>query len=75
MPRIPKNRKTRRLTLDLSIPIRKELEWLREVTQADTYVEVIRRAITVYAFVWRAMKGNGKLILRDDEGDHLIMLV
>ncbi len=75
MPRIPKNRPVRRLTLDLSEQVRDELDQLRETTQADSLVEVIRRALAVYSFVWKAKAGGGKLILRDDEGDHSIVLM
>jgi len=75
MPRIPKNRQIRRLTLDLSEQVRTELDELRELTQADSLVEVIRRALQVYAFVCKAKASGGKLILRDDDGEHSIALM
>lgn len=74
MPRIPKNRPTRRLTLDLSEEVRTNLEALRETTQADSLVEVIRRALAVYDFVAKAKATGGKLILKDEEGEHSIII-
>ena len=72
MPRIPRNRKVRRLTLDLSEQVRAELDELRELTQAGSLVEVIRRALAVCSFLW-AKADDGTLTYIDDDGQEQTM--
>jgi len=67
--------KKTRLTLDLSLPVRQELTELRDLTQADSLTEVVRRALAVYSFVVKAKVGGGKLLLRDDDGEHSIAII
>jgi hypothetical protein len=75
VPRSPKTVPTSRLTLDLAEPVRKELEALRDRTQADSLVEVVRRALAVYAFVWEE-KGKGRiLVTRGDGSEKEIVLM
>ena len=49
--------------------VRQNLEALRERTNADTYAEVIRRALAVYEFLWERKSGGGKVIVKDEDED------
>jgi hypothetical protein len=75
VPRTPKTRPTSRLTLDLAEPVRKELDALKDVTQADSLVEVIRRSLAVYKFLWEEKKGGRKLVTRGEGGDREVVLL
>ena len=75
MPRKPKSAPTTRLTLDLADPVRKKLEQLKDRTQADSLVEVVRRALAVYAFVWDEKAQGRALVTRGEEGDREVVLL
>lgn len=57
-----------RLTIDLPEPVRQKLNSLRERTNADSLVEVIRRAILVYDLIAIESAKGGKLIIRAPDG-------
>jgi hypothetical protein len=59
---------TYRVTLDLPEPVRKQLDTLRDRTQAATLVEVVRRALAVYSYLWDEKASCVKLMLRDEAG-------
>lgn len=49
--------------------VKQKLEHLRDLTQADSMSEVIRRALAVYDFLW-GEKTNGSItLLRSRDGD------
>ena len=75
MPRKPNPAATSRLTLDLAEPVRKKLEQLKDRTQADSLVEVVRRALAVYAFVWDEKVQGRALVTRGDGGDREVVLL
>lgn len=52
--------------------VRARLETLREETDAETFAEVIRRALAVYARVWEAMKRDEAVVFRDRKGDERV---
>ena len=68
MARIAKNKKSCRLNLEMSPVVRKNLEQLRDDTNADSLAEVVRRSLAVYEFVCKAHKQNAKLICRFKDG-------
>ena len=75
MARPKKSVPTTRLTLDLAEPVRKQLELLRDRTQADSLVEVVRRALAVYAFVWDEKASGRELVTRGEGGDKEVVLL
>jgi hypothetical protein len=68
MARAPGNNPTSRLTLDLPLPVRVMLNHLRASTNAESLVEVVRRAILVYEFIKSETADGGKLIIRKLDG-------
>jgi len=75
MPRTPKKVPTTRLTLDLAEPVRQLMESLRDRTQAETLVEVVRRALAVYSFVSDEKAKGSKVIIRDKDGERELVLM
>jgi len=55
--------------------VRRNLEGLRDRTGADTFAEVIRRALAVYEFLWEQKSTGSKLIIKDDDGDRELLLL
>lgn len=68
MPRLAKNVKTRRLNLEVSEAVRDALERLRDLTEADSLTEVIRRSLAVYDYLWNE-KASGSVIMIKDRGN------
>lgn len=68
MPRLAKNIKTRRLNLEVSEAVRDALERLRDLTEADSLTEVIRRSLAVYDYLWNE-KASGSVIMIKDRGN------
>lgn len=69
MPRIPKKCPTKRLTIEMPLPVRARLERLRDETGADTLAEVIRRSLAIYETLWDVRQGDGgKIVLHYPEG-------
>lgn len=75
MPRTPKTFATRRLSLEISEEARKNLEALRDKTQADSLTEVIRRALAVYDFLWSQKEKGAKLVVDSPEGEKELVLL
>jgi hypothetical protein len=75
MPRPPKSAPTSRLTLDLAEPVRKQLEALKDRTQADSLVEVVRRALAVYSFLWDEKAKGRDVLTRGDGPDRELVLL
>ncbi len=75
MARIAKNIPTSRLTLEMPTTVRKQLEALRDRTQADSLAEVIRRALAVYDFLHAEKDKGGRLIVKDDAGQRELVLL
>lgn len=57
-----------RLHLDLSESVRQELDRLKRLTDAGSLVEVIRRALAVYAFVQDEKVVGHEVFVRDHNG-------
>jgi hypothetical protein len=47
---------------------KESLERLREVTQAESMTEVIRRALAVYDFLWHCKESGETPIVRSKDG-------
>jgi hypothetical protein len=55
--------------------VRKQLDALRDRSQADTLVEVVRRALAVYDHLWAAKARGAKLVIRDQDGEQELFLL
>ncbi len=75
MPRTAKRFPTRRLSLEISEDARKNLEALRDKTQADSLTEVIRRALAVYDFLWSQKQKGAKLVVNGPDGEKELVLL
>lgn len=47
--------------------VRKQLEHLRDQTNADSLAEVIRRALAVYDLLQKASAEGGKIVIENDD--------
>jgi hypothetical protein len=52
----------------MSEAVRKNLEQLRDQTDADTFAEVIRKGLAVYEFVWNVHQDGSRFVVRDKDG-------
>ena len=75
MPRTPRKQAGSRLNLELSDEARQKLETLRKQTDAESLVDVIRRALTVYDFLWNAKNEGGTLIIRSNHREREVILL
>lgn len=75
MPRIPTGEPKVRLNLELTERVRDRLERLRSETEADTLVEVVRRALAVYDTLIASRENEEKLIIRSRDGAERELLV
>jgi hypothetical protein len=69
MPRTAKTTPTRRLSLEMTEPVRERLENLRDQTEADSLTEVIRRSLAVYDYLWGEKSKGGKILIRTADKD------
>ena len=68
MPRLRREPKVR-LNLDIPEAVRERLDRLRELSEADTLTEVIRRALAAYEVLLTNSHAHGsRIIIRDPDG-------
>ena len=72
MPRIAKSRPTRRLNLELSEAVRDRLEELRDEIGADSITEVVRRALSLYDYVWTQNQEGNEIVLRGEDKESVV---
>ena len=53
---------------------RKRLENLRELTDADSFGEVIRRALSVYEYLWQESSSGEQVVLKGPKGERELVL-
>jgi hypothetical protein len=76
MPRARTTEPKARLHLELPERVRRRLEQLRVLTEADTITEVVRRALAVYDLLMTAVKGRKeRVILRSEDGTEREVLI
>lgn len=68
MARLPKNKETARLSLEISLPVRERLDQLRTLSDADSLTEVVRSALAVYEVILKEVKRGGEAIVRSPDG-------
>ncbi|KYF80443.1 hypothetical protein BE20_24815 [Sorangium cellulosum] len=65
-----------RLNLELPERVRERLERVRELSEADSLTEVIRRALSVYdALLTTTHDEGGKVVLRSADGNERELLL
>ena len=72
---MPKKNPTSRPTLEMAEQVRKQLEHLRDQTNADSLAEVIRRALAVYDLLWEERVQGNRIILRSGKEEKELLLV
>lgn len=75
MSRLPKNVPTTRLNLQIAETVRRRLEDLRGRSEADSLVEVIRRALVLYEALLDAKDEEASIILRTSDGRERELLI
>jgi hypothetical protein len=76
MPRISTGEPKVRLNLELTDRVRARLEYLRAETQADTLVEVVRRALAIYDTLLSVTRDRGDaVILRSKDGTERELII
>jgi hypothetical protein len=75
MPRPPKPHKSKRLNLDLAVPLHRRLERIQKHTEADSVSEVIRRAVRVYDAILDAQADGSRVVVIDQDGTQRELLV
>ena len=74
MSRLAKKNPTSRLTLEMAESVRKQLEHLRDQTNADSLAEVIRRALAVYDLLRKATHDGGKIVIETETGQRELVI-
>jgi hypothetical protein len=74
MPRLLGPKKVR-LNLELSESVRDRLEQLRIETDADTLVEVVRRALAVYSTLVTSTYDGTRVFVRSKNGKETLLLL
>lgn len=75
MPRPPKPAPTSRLTLELPEPVKKQMEFVRDQTHAQSLTEVIRRALAVYDALREAAAAGGTIVIELSNGKQRELIV
>lgn len=68
MPKSKTNSKRKRLSLDLTPQVKRRIENLREITEAESLTEVIRRALASYELLCEAQVSGKSILVRDVDG-------
>jgi len=69
MPKKGSRKPTTRLNLEIPQTLRDRIERLRDLSEAESMTEVIRRALATYEALLDHKQQHGQLRLIDDEGN------
>lgn len=75
MPRPKQDQEKRKLTLELSLPVRERLTSLQQRSEADSLTEVIRRSLAIYDLLLAARENGDEIIIRSRDGEKRLALV
>ena len=75
MPRPKQEQEKRKLTLELSLPVRERLTSLQQRSEADSLTEVIRRSLALYDLLLAARENGEEIIIRSRDGEKKLALV
>lgn len=74
MPRPASHEARVRLNLDLPVSVRERMDHVREMSEADTISEVIRRSLAVYEALLDLAHGGAKIVTRRRDGTETVVL-
>lgn len=74
MPRPASHEARVRLNLDLPVSVRERMDHVREMSEADTISEVIRRSLAVYEALLDITHGGAKIVTRRRDGTETVVL-
>lgn len=75
MPRPPSREARVRLNLDLPVSVRERMDRVREMSEADTISEVIRRSLAVYEALLDMAHDGAKVVTRGRDGTEEVVLM
>jgi len=75
MTRVAKTKKTSRLSLEISVELREEIEAFRDQLDADSITEVIRRSVKFAKLMHNSVAKGSTVIIRSVDGDENIVAV
>lgn len=75
MPRPPRTREKTRLNLELTRTVRDRLERLKDMSEADSLTEVIRRSAAVYEVLLEQREKGAETIVRYPDGEERSVLL
>lgn len=75
MPRHKRTHTISRLNLEMSLQSRQRLEQLRQDTDADSLVDMIRKAVDLYEHVIQAQARGEKIVSRGPEGERELVFL
>lgn len=75
MPKSEKTMKRRRLSLDLTPQVKARIENLRDLTEAESITEVIRRALASYELLCEAQASGKSVLIRDAKGAESVLIL
>ncbi len=64
-----------RLNLEVTRPVRERLERLRDLSDADSMTEVIRRAVAVYEVLLDHREKGFETVIRNQDGAERLVLI
>lgn len=69
MARQAKGKEKRQLSINLSPKILDRLAQLRDLTDADSLTEVVRRSLAVYDYLWSQKVNGGTTLIQMVDGE------
>ena len=75
MPNSKTTLKRKRLSLDLTPQVKLRIENLRDITEAETITEVIRRALASYELLCEAQASGKSIFIRDVDGEESALIL
>ena len=67
--------KRKRLSLDLTPQVKLRIENLRDITEAESITEVIRRALACYELLCEAQASGKSIFIRDANGEESSLIL
>jgi len=75
MPRPPSTENRVRLNLELPVRVRDQLERLKELSEADSLTEVIRRALRIFELLLEMRASKASIIIRAKDGSEKEIII
>lgn len=75
MPKSNPASRRKRLSLDLTPQVKTRIEDLRDMTEAESLTEVIRRALASYELLCKAQASGKDIVVRDEHGGESLLVL